>query len=163
MLVLFLIATSINLLALIATTIVGYGVSNGRPWSAQHQLCGVLAAIVCCGVHCIVFTYFVATAKWIQHAVNVKNLDRALIAPTRSFKSAAFPAAMLAMASVFIAALFGAATFNYQVRPIYHHASAWIAIAINIGVALVEYRAIDRNGKLIDTILATIHASPAKI
>ena len=163
MLALFLTATAINLLALAATTLLGYGVSNGRPWSAQHQLSGVLAAIVCCGVHCIVITYFIATAKWIQHAVSVKNLDRSLIEPTRSFKAAAFPAALLAMASVFIAALFGAATFNYHVRPIYHHAGALTAIAINIGVAYVEYRAIDRNGKLIDTILATINSSPARM
>ena len=125
MLALFLTATAINLLALAATTLLGYGVSNGRPWSAQHQLSGVLAAIVCCGVHCIVITYFIATAKWIQHAVSVKNLDRSLIEPTRSFKAAAFPAALLAMASVFVAALFGAATYNYHVRPIYHHAGAW--------------------------------------
>ena len=51
MIVLFLIATAINLLGLTVTTILGYGVSNGRPWSAQHQLCGVLATLICCGVH----------------------------------------------------------------------------------------------------------------
>src|SRR5688572_26401025 len=97
MLLLFCVATAINLLGLTATTLLGYGVSNGRPWSAQHQLCGVLAAIVCCGVHCIVFTYFIATGKWVQHAVSVKRLDPTLITPTRSFRAAAFPAALLAM------------------------------------------------------------------
>jgi len=160
MTLLFCIATAINLLALTATAVLGYGVSNGRAWSAQHQLCGVLATIVCVGVHCVVFTYFIATAKWVQHAVSVKGLDPSLISPTRSFRAAAFPAALLAMAIVFLAAVVGAATFSYQIRPIYHHGIALLAIATNLGVAFVEYRAVDRNGKLIDQILATINAAP---
>lgn len=163
MTLLFCIATAINLLALLATTILGYGVSTGKPWSAQHQLCGVLATIICCGVHCIVVTYFIATAKWVQHAVRVKRLDPSLLAPTRSFKAAAFPAALLAMAVVFVAAVLGAATFSYQIRPIYHHATALLAFATNVGVAFIEYRAIDRNAKLIDQILATINAAPVTI
>src|SRR5437588_3816391 len=32
-----------------------------------------LAAILCVAVHCIVATYFMATAKWAQHAVSVKG------------------------------------------------------------------------------------------
>ncbi|CAN5585805.1 hypothetical protein BH09PLA1_BH09PLA1_26940 [soil metagenome] len=153
---LFLLATALNLLALIATMVLGYGVSNGKPWSQQHQLAGVLATILCCAVHCIVFTYFIATAKWVQHAVTVKHLDPALVAPTRSFRAAAFPAALAAMAIVCLAAFVGAATFGYQLRPIYHHVTAILAIAINAIVAFIEYRAIDNNGKLIDRILATI-------
>jgi hypothetical protein len=120
----------------------------------------VLATIVCCGVHCVVFTYFIATSKWIQHAVSVKNLDPTFFVPTRSFKAAAFPAALLAMASVFIAAVVGAATFSYQNRSIYHHATALLAITTNLVVALIEYRAIDRNAKLIDRVLATINGAP---
>ena len=158
---LFLVATAINLLALIATMILGYGVSNGKAWSAQHQLAGVLSTILCCAVHCIVFTYFIATAKWVQHAVTVKRLDQSLVAPTRSFRAAAFPAALSAMAITCLAAFLGAATFGYQFRPIYHHVIAVLAIAINAIVAFVEYRAIDRNAKLIDQILATITPAPA--
>src|SRR3954454_7187785 len=135
MTVLFLVATAMNLLALIATMILGYGVSSGKPWSAQHQLAGVLATLLCCGVHCIVFTYFIATAKWVQHAVTVKRLDQSLVAPTRSFRAAAFPAALSAMAVVCVAAFVGAATFGYQFRPIYHHVIAIVAIAINVIVA----------------------------
>lgn len=161
MTLLFLLATAINLLALIATTILGYGVSNGKPWSAQHQLAGVLATILCCAVHCIVFTYFIATAKWVQYAVTVKHLDQSLVAPTRSFKAAAFPAALSAMGIVFLAAVIGAATLNYELRPIYHHTVALLAIATNAIVAFIEYRAIDKNAKLIDQILATISPAPA--
>src|SRR5436305_221802 len=114
MIPLFLGITAFNLLALSITLALGYGVSTGHPWGTYHQLCGVLSTIVCCGVHCVVFTYFMATSKWIQHAVMVKKLDAALTAPTRSFKAHAFPAALLAMATVCLAAFIGAATFGYQ-------------------------------------------------
>src|SRR3954466_11497872 len=97
---LFLVATAMNLLALIATMILGYGVSNGKPWSAQHQLAGVLSTILCCAVHCIVFTYFIATDQWVQHAVTVKRLDQSLVAPTRRSRAAACPAALSAAAAM---------------------------------------------------------------
>jgi hypothetical protein len=71
----------------------------------------------------------------------------------------AFPPALLAMTSAFIAALFGAASASYGVSPIYHHALAWLAIAINALVAVAEYRAIARNGRLIDEILAKINGA----
>src|SRR5690349_13576615 len=139
MIPLFLGFTAVNLLCLAITTALGYGVSSGRQWGTYHQLFGALATIVCCGVHCIVFTYFIATAKWIQHAVTVKHLDPALLTPTRSFKAQAFPAALCAMAIVCLTAFVGAATFGYELRPIYHHVLALLCLAVNAVVATIEY------------------------
>jgi hypothetical protein len=113
-----------------------------------------MSTLVCVGVHCIVFTYFIATAKWVQHAILVKKLDPRLAGPTRSFKMQAFPAALLAMASVFVAAVLGAARDNYGTPRWWHHGAAVLAVAINVVVAFFEYRAIARNGRLIDTVLA---------
>src|SRR3954447_16817 len=125
MIPLFLALSAFNLLFLLITAAAGYGVMLGqRDWAGAHQLGGAVAAIVCCGVHCVVFTYFAATSKWIQHAITVKQLDPALAAPTRSFKAQAFPAALLAMAVVFLTAVLGAATFSYGLRPITHHVMA---------------------------------------
>jgi hypothetical protein len=165
MIALFLSLTLFNLLFLAAATALGYGVMLGhRDLATFHQLAGALATLVCCGVHCVVFTYFVATAKWVQHAVSVKQLDASLIAPTRSFKAQAFPAALLAMSVVFLTAVVGAATFSYGLRPLVHHALAIAALLINLACAAVEYRAIARNGALIDRILALISplAAPAE-
>jgi hypothetical protein len=162
MISLFLSLTFFNLLCLAATTALGYGVMLGhRDWAGFHQLAGALAAIVCCGVHCVVFTYFIATAKWVQHAVLVKELDVSLVKPTRSFKAQAFPAALLAMAVVFVTAVVGAATFSYGLRPIVHHVLAIAAVVTNLLCGMVEYRAIVRNGALIDRILAQINTSPS--
>src|SRR5688500_2838385 len=100
---LFIALTTVNLLGLAAAAALGYVSRAGHAVGPWHILAGAMAALACVAVHCVVFTYFVATAKWVRHAIAVKSLDPALAAPTRSFKAQAFPAALLAMASVFFA------------------------------------------------------------
>jgi hypothetical protein len=155
---LFLGVTIFNLLCLSATAILGYIVMfRGPTFGSYHQLAGILATIGCCAVHCIVFTYFAATAKWIQHAIDVKHLDQSLALPTRSFKSQAFPAALMSMSIVFLAAVMGVITLSYGIHPIWHHSVALLAILINLRAAQIEYRAIKKNGDLIDGILGHIN------
>jgi hypothetical protein len=167
MIALFLALTTLNLLCLAVATIVGYATSGHdvlgiHPPPGMHLLSGVFAAFVCCAVHCIVFTYFIATAKWVQHAIVVKQLDPTSGAPTRSFRAQAFPAAILAMAIVFATAFSGAAVDNYGMPKWVHHAMALASLVINAAVAGVEYRAIWRNSRLIDSILEAIQrAAPA--
>ena len=160
MIPLFIGLTLVNLIGLGAAGALGYASRAGYAVGPWHILAGAMAALICCGVHCVVFTYFVATAKWVQHAIAVKQLDPGLIAPTRSFKAQAFPAALLAMAITFITAVAGAAADNYPGRwHAWHHALAVASLVTNVLVALVEYRAIDRNGRLIDCVLARIGAT----
>src|SRR5262245_40505420 len=122
MISLFLGITALNLLCLSLATALGYASLHGASIGRFPILIGALATMICCAVHCIVFTYFMATSKWIQHAVSVKQLEPGLITPTKSFRMQAFPAALLAMAIVFITAIFGAARDNYGIPRIYHHA-----------------------------------------
>ena len=160
MIPLFVGLTLVNLLGLAAAAALGYAAKGGYAVGPWHVLSGALAALACCGVHCVVFTYFAATAKWVQHAIEVKRLDPLLAAPTRSFKAQAFPAAVLAMASTFFAAVLGAGADNYQgAWPLWHHGSAVGAFVVNLLVAGVEYRAIARNGRLIDGVLDRVAAA----
>ena len=159
MLPLFLGLTLVNLLSLLIVGVLGYLATHGhnvRPW---HTLAGALATLICCGVHCIVFTYFIATAKWVQHAVTVKHLDPTLANPTRSFRRQAFPAALFAIAIVFATAILGAARDNAMIPRGPHRLLAIVALVANIAVATIEYCAIARNGRLIDSVLARINAA----
>jgi hypothetical protein len=97
-----------------------------------------------------------ATAKWVQHAVSVKRLDPELTGPTRSFRAQAFPAALVAIGIVFATAVLGAAHENYAVPRHWHEIMALGSFAVNAGVAWIEYRAITRNGRLIDDVLERI-------
>src|SRR5215207_6711315 len=139
MIPLFLGLTVVNLLCLGTATALGYmSLGDAGESKGLHILAGALGTLVCVGVHCVVFTYFIATAKWVQHAVLVKRLDASLAAPTRSFKMQAFRAAR----------------DNYGIPRAWHHASAIAALVVNVVVAAIEYRAIARNARLIDSILA---------
>jgi hypothetical protein len=157
MIPLFLGLAISNLLAITTTIALGYisvsGAANMRTW---HMLSGALTMLLCVGVNCVVFTYFIATAKWIQHAVTVKNLNPQYTAPTRSFKAQALPASLIAILSVFLTAIGGAAADNRFLSINIHHILALCALAINLGCAAIQYSAISRNGKLIDNILADI-------
>ncbi len=157
MIPLFIGLTAFNLLCLIATTCMGYVLSGHGQASTTHLMLGVLTTMACIAVHCIVFTYFIATAKWVQHAVTVKSLPQSLVDPTRSFKMQAFPAALAAMGMVFLTAILGAAADNYAVSPRIHLISAIATILVNAGVAWREYVAIVKNGKLVDEVLARIN------
>ena len=157
MIVLFLGLTLANFACLITTAILGY--AGGA--SSWHRLAGALAAIVCCGVHCVVFTYFIATGKWIEHAILIKQLDPAISLPTRTFKAVAFPAALGSITLAIATAIVGAAVDNQYLSAAWHHVLAMLLLGGNLGAAFVEYRAIRDNGLLIDTILARINARSA--
>lgn len=153
MIPLFIGLTLVNLVCLVVTASIGFGGMTDHTVKSWHLLAGVMATLTCIAVHCIVFTYFIATSKWVQHAIAVKRLDPDLAKPTRSFRAQAFPAALLAMASVFATAVLGAATDNYSMPLHFHRIMAFTALTINAGVAFVEFGAIARNGRLIDDIL----------
>jgi len=159
---LFIGLTLVNLIGLCTAGALGYASRAGYAVGARHVLAGALAALVCCAVHCVVFTYFAATAKWVQHAVKVKRLDPLLAQPTRSFRAQAFPAAMLAMASTFATAVCGAGADNFRGswQPC-HHALALSCFVVNALAAAVELRAIVRNGRLIDGVLERLSAAGA--
>ncbi len=160
MIPLFLGLTIANLTALLITIALGY-FSIAAPGSLRtlHMVAGFLTALLSVTVHCTVFTYFMATSKWVQHAVTVKGLDAAYVAPTRSFKAQAYPAALGAMFVVFLTAIFGAAVDNQMLRSGWHHAMALTSVGINLLAAVTEYGAISRNGKLIDQLLGQIPES----
>lgn len=161
MISLFLGLTLANLAGLCTAAALGYLYADGGSAGRWHVVVGALAAITCCAVHCVVFTYFIATAKWVQHAILIKQLDPALAAPTRSFKAQAFPAALASIVMVFVTSVFGAAADNSYARPLYHHLLALAMIATNVVSAIVEYGAIRSNGLLIDRVLEL--ANPGEV
>jgi len=152
MIVLFLGLMLANFASLIATAVLGY--AGLESW---HRLAGSLAAIVCCGVHCVVFTYFIATGKWMAHAILVKGLEPGIAQPTRPLRKAAFAAALGVITLAIATAIVGAAVDNQYLSPVWHHALAMVLLAGNLVAAAVEYRSIRDNGLVIDGILARIN------
>jgi len=152
MIPLFLGLMLANFVCLIATAVVGYW-----GWMHWHRLFGALAAMVCCGVHCVVFTYFIATGKWIEHAILVKQLEPEVALPTRPLRRGAFAAALSVITLAIATAIVGAAVDNFYLSPAWHHVLAMALLAGNLVAAVVEYRCVRENGAIIDGILARIN------
>ena len=152
MTLLFLGLMLANFICLIATAIAGYG-----GWMHWHRVFGALSALVCCGVHCVVFTYFIATGKWIEHAILVKGLEPKVAEGTRPLRRGAFAAALSIITLAIATAIVGAAVDNFYLQPLWHHVMAMGLLAGNFVAAIVEYRCVRDNGVLIDGILASIN------
>src|SRR5437870_4486360 len=146
-----------NFACLIATAVMGYAGAM-----AGHRLFGALTAIVCCGVHCVVFTYFIATGRWIAHAIWVKRLEPTLAEPTRPLRKAAFAAALSIITLAIATAIVGAAVDNQYLSPPWHQVLAIALLAGNGVAAWVEFGAIRGNGLVIDGILARINATSSE-
>jgi hypothetical protein len=158
MIVLFLGLMLANFVFLVGTAVLGYaGMSGGV--GPGHRLFGALAAMVCCGVHCVVFTYFVATGKWVAHAILVKGLEPKMAEPIRPLRKAAFAAALSVIVLAMATAIVGAAVDNQYLSPAWHQILAIALLAGNGVAAWVEYGAIRGNGAVIDGILARINAT----
>jgi hypothetical protein len=157
MIVLFLGLMLANFVLLIGTAMLGYmGMSGGI--GSWHRLAGALAAMVCCGVHCVVFTYFVATGKWVAHAILVKGLEPKLAEPIGPLRRGAFVAALSVIGLTIATAIVGAAVDNQYLSPPWHQVLAILLLAGNGVAAFVEYRCIRDNGLVIDAILARINS-----
>jgi hypothetical protein len=156
---LFLGLTIANLLALAVAAGVGLAAAGGAQMVSLHRLAGSLAALFCVGAHCVILTYFIATGKWIQHALSVKKLDPTLSATTRRPRAQAFAAAIAAVSIVALTAFFGAAVDNGLAPKFWHFLLALTAWVVNLMAAGVEYQAIRRNAAIIDQILAASMAA----
>jgi hypothetical protein len=153
MVILFLGLMLANFICLIATAIVGYA-----GMAAWHRLFGALASIVCVGVHCVVFTYFIASGRWIAHAIWIKQLEPSLAAPTRPLRKAAFASALTVITLAIATAIIGAAVDNQYLAPPWHQTLAILLLAANVLAGLIQFHAIRGNGMVIDGILARINA-----
>ena len=157
-----------NLLTLAGVFALGLGVIDlgGDPTGAYqwHVLLGILAGLICAFTHVSVFTYFMATTKWLHAAADKGALDVArFVGPSLPRKRKAFAAGMGAVVLTFAAMLAGAGA-DPTARPLWpgevHLIAAAVAMAANLLAALAQYRLIVEQGRLMDDVLAILNRRP---
>jgi hypothetical protein len=119
-----------------------------------HFLLGLAAAVTTLLVHCIVFTYFLGTGRWVKEVKLAYNLpDDPLPRLTRQLKRRTFPPALAAMLVTIGAAAAGTGA-QLQAWPwIVHATGATLALAVNIWAFLVEFRNVRINAAIIEDVL----------
>jgi hypothetical protein len=164
MIPLFLGLTAANLILLTLVFGVGrFAVADGVPTGLYyfHVALGIATGMIATLTHLVVYTYFMATSRWLQAAANKANLDlNRFVVPALTRKSRALPVVMAAVAAVMLTMFSGAAA-DSTVRPWWpgevHLVTGAFAIGINILCAAIEYRLIRGQGDLMDQALVAVN------
>jgi hypothetical protein len=160
----FLTLASVNALGLVASFLLGVvsklqgGVTNAAdPIFQIHFWVGLGTALCTLLVHCIIFTYFLGTGRWVKEVGLAYSLpDAPLPKLTRELKRATFPPALFAML-ITIAAVAAGAGNQTKAWPWWVHGSlALIALAINAWAFAVEYRNVNINAGVIENVLREV-------
>mgnify|MGYP007059453830 FL=1 len=170
MIPLFLGLTLANLAVLGITFGYGFGAvdSAGEATGAYntHLLLGVAAGMMATLTHVVVFTYFMATTKWLGAATDKAGVgDDRFLTAALSRKRRAFFLAMSAVGLTMITLFAGAGADPTMMNPLWpgevHLMLAGAAIAANLFVAFGEYALIARQGRAIDEAAGLLNATGA--
>lgn len=154
----------VNALTLLAAFVLGIAsklrdaVSQANdPTYLFHFILGLSAAIITLLVHCLIFTYFLGTGRWVKEvAIAYKLPDEPLPRETRELKRRTFPPALFAMLIVIATSAAGAGA---QLKDWPWHVHALLAIAslaINLWAFSVEYRNVRANALVIENVLREV-------
>jgi hypothetical protein len=151
------VLNGLTLIAAFAVGIVswlGSGSASGTNVYLTHLILGLTGGILTLLVHCLIFTYFLGTGRWVKEVALAYRLpDEPWPKLTRELKRWTFPPALIAMLVTIAAA---AAGMGVQVRawPWYVHGLlALTTLAVNFAAFVIEYRSVRTNADIIDQVL----------
>lgn len=156
----FPILAALNALALVVSYTLGWiskargGVLNpDDPTYLIHFLAGLITALLTLLVHCIIFTYFLGTGRWVKEVAIAYSIpDEPWPKLTRELKRQTFPPALFSMLFVIATAAAGAAA-QVQVWPWYYHFGlATTTLLVNLKAFIVESLALRENVAALEAI-----------
>jgi hypothetical protein len=133
------------------------GVRTGHPLFWFHFLLGLSAAMFTLLVHCLIFTYFLGTGRWVKEVKLAYDLpDAPLPRLTRDLKRRVFPPALFAMLTAIATGAAGAAA-QVEAWPWVVHASlATFTLLINLWAFRIEYRCLQTNIDVLDEVMREV-------
>jgi hypothetical protein len=160
---LFTVLAWLDALLLVASYLLGvvsklrHGVQTGDPIYWYHFLCGLTTALVTLLVHCLIFTYFLGTGRWVKEVRLAYDLPYApLHKQTRDLKRRVFPPALFAMLGAAFTGMAGAAA-HVQVWPWEVHFSlATLTLFLNFWAFRVEYQCLQANAVVLQEVLREV-------
>jgi amino acid transporter len=133
--------------------------ASGEIVFLAHFSLGLFTAIATLLVHCIIFTYFLGTGRWVKEVGSAYALaDEPLPRLTRELKRKTFPPALAAMLVTIAAVAAGAGVQNQLPQwPWQIHASlAAAALLVNLWAFRLEYRNVEINMGVIADVMQAV-------
>lgn len=122
-----------------------------------HFYFGLATALGVLLVHCLIFTYFLGTGRWVKEVGIAYGLpDENLPRITRELKRGTFPPALFSMLITIATAAAGAGA-QLQEWPWFVHATlAFLTLAINLWAFRIEHRNLTKNAWVIEEVLREV-------
>ncbi len=134
----------------------GLGV-HGIPARAQdHQVGGLMVAVLTCLVHSLTFVYFLGTGLAVKEARRNWGISAIYVRHTRAYKLKAYPISMVAIALIITTGILGGAVRSGAVSESLHRWFAAAAIVLSAAACVVALRYILRNGYMLGLIRGDI-------
>jgi hypothetical protein len=160
----FLTLVGINSLALLASF--GFGVASKLREAALHAddrtflihfLLGLFTAIGVLLVHCLIFTYFLGTGRWVKEVGLAYDLpDGDLPRLTRELKRKTFPPALAAMLITIATAAAGAGAQLREWPWFVHGSLSVVTLFVNAWAFRIEYRNLRTNADALDRVMQEV-------
>jgi hypothetical protein len=165
----FATLASANALALVVTFVLGSWskLADGLHSGASsvyllHFLFGLFTGVGTLLTHCLIFTYFLGTGRWVKEVTLAYRLpDAPLHKRTRELKRTTFPPALAAMLVTIATAAAGAGA-QLKAWPWQLHFSLGIAtLVVNFWAFRLEYRNVLANAATLEEVLREVDAMRA--
>lgn len=132
---------------------------------AFHITMGIASGLMATLTHTAVYTYFMATTKWLGAATDKADLDpRRFLAPAAARKVRALAVAMAAIAATMLAMFAGAGGDPTMANPWWpggvHLTTGLVALGANVLAAAFEFPLICKQRRSMDEALAILNAVP---
>ena len=122
-----------------------------------HFVLGLCTALGILLVHCIIFTYFLGTGRWVKEVTLAYRLpDAPWHKTTRELKRGTFPPALFSMLIAIATAAAGAGAQLQAWHWSIHATLALATVLINLWAFGVEYRNVSANARVIQEVLAEV-------
>jgi hypothetical protein len=133
------------------------GVKTGHLTFWLHFLLGLSAAMFTLLVHCLIFTYFLGTGRWVKEVKLAYDLpDAPLPRLTRDLKRTVFPPALFAMLIAIATGAAGAAAQVELWRWEIHATLGTLTLLVNLWAFRVEYRCLCTNIGVLDDVMREV-------
>jgi hypothetical protein len=154
---LFVILAALNILALATTFFVGICsrfAGMDLDLFILHFTLGLFSALLTLLVHCIIFTYFLGTGRWVKETALAYHLpDAEFYRKTRELKRSSFPPALAAMLVTIATAGAGAGQQSAEWPWLVHGALAALTLLVNLWAYRIEFRDVTANAAVLDAVM----------
>src|SRR5713226_2502523 len=122
-----------------------------------HFLFGLCTAMLTLLVHCLIFTYFLGTGRWVKEVKLAYDLpDAPLPRLTRDLKRRVFPPALYAMLTAIATGAAGAAAQVDVWRWEIHATLATLTLLVNLWAFRLEYRCLRTNVGVLEDVMREV-------